>query len=164
MKSLRKVPFLLLEVLVALTLVILCAVPLILKPIQVYRAERFFLEEVEGERLADLTFSEIKEKLLNNEIAWEKIPDMNQTSSPFKLPPGTLFVPGRAPKRVERTYTLRCKGEKKGLNGETYKMIHVKVEFSPELSRRKKKENAYRYRVAVRLLPQKFGKKNDETI
>ena len=60
----QKRPFILLEVLVALTLVALCAIALISTPIRIYRSEMRLLEEGEGELLADWTFSEIKEQLL----------------------------------------------------------------------------------------------------
>lgn len=149
----KKRPFVLLEVIIALTLVALCAIPLILKPIRVYRSEMRSLEEGEGERLADWTFSEIKERLLKNEIPWEKLPALNETTPPFLMSSSTISVPGRKPKRIERAFTLYGKGEKQGIGGEIYRMIYVKIHFSPELSRRKKKENTYVYRISVRRMP-----------
>lgn len=149
-----KRPFVLLEVMIALTLVVLCAIPLILKPIRVYRSEMRFLEEGEGERLADWTFSEIKEQLLKNDLPWEKLPALNETTLPFPMSPSTISVPGRKPKRIERSFTLYGKGEKQGIGKEIYRMLYVKIHFKPELSRRKNKDNAYIYRVAVRRMPQ----------
>ncbi len=149
----KKRPFVLLEVMIALTLVALCAIPLILKPIRVYRSEMQLLEEGEGERLADWTFSEIEEQLLNNSIPWEKLPALHATTHLFAMSPSAIHVPGRKPKQIERTFTLYGKGEKDGPNGETYRMIYVTIYFKPELSRRKKKDNVYVYRVIVRCLP-----------
>lgn len=145
----RKRPFVLLEVLIALTLLMLCAIPLIVKPIRVYRSEMRVLEEGEGERLADWTFSEIKEMLAKNAIPWEKLPALKQTTEPFILSPLPIQVPGRVPKQIQRSFTLYGKGEKQGLHEEIYKMLYVKIRFEPELSRKKKKENAYLYRIAV---------------
>lgn len=145
----QKRPFILLEVLVALTLVALCAIPLIIKPIRIYRSEMRLLEEGEGERLADWTFSEIKEQLLQNTIPWEKLPSFHQTTEPFLLKSASIFIPGRVPKEIRRSFTLYGKGEKTGEGGEVYRMLHVKIVFDPQLSQRKKRENLYTYRTII---------------
>ncbi len=136
-------PFLLLEVLIAFTLVALCGIPLIVQPMKSYRSEIALLEEVELQRLADYSFSEIKESMLSHKISWEKLPAMNQTTGPFKLGTEMIQVPGREPKKIERSYTLFGKGEKESENGEIYRMIYVKLQFSPPLKK------APTYRVAV---------------
>jgi len=148
----KKTPFLLLEVFIALSLVLLCAFPLIVQPIRAYRTEMKSLEEAEGERLADWTFSEIKEQLLKNKLPWEKLPAQNETAGPFPLEPGTIQVPGREPKRIGRSFSLFGKGERQGTGGETYRMLYVKIEFSPELSRKKK---GYSYRLPVQRIPKR---------
>ena len=145
----KKRPFILLEVLVALTLVALCAIPLIIKPIRIYRSEMRLLEEGQGERLADWTFSEIKEQLLQNMIPWEKLPSLQQTTEPFLLKPASIFIPGRAPKEIRRSFILYGKGEKFGDDGEIYRMLHIKIVFDPQLSQRKKRDNFYTYRMIV---------------
>lgn len=142
----RRRPFILLEILLALTLVSLCAVPLIVKPIVAYRFEMKALEEVEGERLADWTFSEIKEEMLKLKIPWEKLPALNETAGPFPLDPGSIQVPGRQPKKIKRSFTLYCKGEKEGIARQAYRMLYVKIEFNPSLSKKKK---IYTYRLPV---------------
>ena len=120
------------------------------RPIRAYRFEMQALEEVEGERLADWTFSEIKEKMLKNEIPWDKFPSMKETSGPFPLEPEWIYVPGRKPKSIKRSFTLFGKGEKQGIKGEVYKMLYVKIEFSPALSKKKK---IYTYRLPVQRMP-----------
>ncbi len=145
-----KRPFALLEVLIALSLVLLCAIPLLVKPIHVYRYEMAALEEMEGERLADWTFSEIKEEMLKGKIPWEKIPKMGHETGPFPLEPGAIQVPGRELKRIERSFTLKGHGEKKGASGQIYRMIYVHLDFRPQLSMKKK---SYIYRVPVQRLP-----------
>jgi hypothetical protein len=145
----KKRSFILLEILIALVLVALCAIPLIVKPIRTYRFEMKALEEMEGERLADWTFSEIKEEMLKNKIPWEKLPSYHETSGPFSLDPGSIQVPGRKAKKIERSFTLFGKGEKEGIEGQTYRMIYVKIEFDPALSKKKK---TYTYRLPVQKL------------
>ncbi|HSX37703.1 MAG TPA: hypothetical protein VLE95_02605 [Chlamydiales bacterium] len=140
-------PFLLLEVLLALSLVILCAIPLILQPIRAYQSEIVLLEEIERDRLADWTFSEIEELMLKNAIPFEKIPKHHLTTGPFSLNPITIQLPGRTPKKIDRSYTLFGKGEKQGMEEEHYRMVYVKIQFKPELS---KKPKIYTYRIAVK--------------
>ena len=151
----KKKSFLLLEILVAILLVSICLVPLIQSPIQSYRAERRLLEEMEGERLADWTFSEIKEKLLKNEIPWDKLPGPEKKSAPFPLPPGSIEIPGSKPKRIGRSFVLECgkKGEKEGLQGEIVRIFRVGIDFDPRLLQRKSGKNDYSYRLIVRKMP-----------
>ena len=146
----KKCPFLLLEVLIALSLVLLCAIPLILKPIRTYRSEMESLEEAEGERLADWTFSEIKELMLKNGIPWEKLPNHHTTTGSFPLAPGSIQVPGRETKKIARSFTLFGKGEKSGIGGEIYRLFYVNIEFNPSLSKKKK---IYTYRLVVQRIP-----------
>lgn len=154
----KKQPFLLLEILISILLVSLCLIPLIQSPIRSYKAQVRLLEEMEGERLAEWTFSEIREMLLKNEIPWEKLPKPNQTTLPFPLPFQAIDLPGLKPKNIQRSFTLRCKknGEKEGLKGETYRMIYVDIEFEPKLSQKKGK-GTYSYRLAIRKIPSQPG-------
>lgn len=153
----KKQPFLLLEILIAILLASLCVIPLIQSPIQSYRAEMRLLEEMEGERLAEWSFSEVKDKLLKNEIPWEKLPSLTEKTAPIGLPPITLQIPGSKPKKIERSFVLRCgkKGEKEGLKGEVYRLMHVDISFEPKLTQRKSKKDKgdYSYRLMVRKLP-----------
>lgn len=156
--------FLLLEILIAILLVSLCLIPLIQSPIQSYRAEMKLLEEMEGERLAEWSFSEVKDKLLKNEIPWDKIPSLTEKSAPIDLPPITIQIPGSKPKKIERSFVLRCgkKGEKEGLKGEIYRMMHVDIMFTPRLSQKKQKKDKrdYSYRLMVRKLPKEAHNTN----
>jgi hypothetical protein len=140
----KKHPFILLEVMIALSLAIICAIPLVLRPIQMFRSEISFLEEGEGERLADWTFSEIKEKLLTHEIGWDKLPKINHKSGPYTLPPQTIQLPGKTPKKIKRSFTVFCKGEKEGQDGKKYRIFYITVLFEPKLSLRKKEHYVYR--------------------
>lgn len=126
-------------------------------PIESYRAEMRLLEEMEGERLAEWSFSEVKEKLLNHEIPWDKLPSPTEKTAPLALPSITIEIPGAKPKKIERFFTLHChkKGEKEGLKGEIYRMLHVKIEFSPRLTQKKitKESGDYTYRLIVQKKP-----------
>ena len=138
-----------LEILIAIFIMSLCLIPLLQTPIQAYRNEIRLLEEMERERLSDWAFSEIKEKLLKNEIPWEKLPTLEAPAGPFPLPPTLIQIPGSPPKQVERSFTLALKkrgGEKTGLKGEIYRMLVVKVLFHPPLD----EEKSHEYQLIVR--------------
>lgn len=150
-----KRPFLLLELLIALALVALCAIPLIAKPVLAYLSELQNLEEEERIRLADWTFSEIKEQMYKNTIPWTDLPGLKETKGPFFLNASFIQIPGKEPKRIERSFTFYGKGEKFGADGEIFRMIHVKIELTPPLS---KKKNNYNYRTIAKKTSKDFLK------
>lgn len=121
-------------------LVILCGVPLIVEPLRLYLKEMKLLEETEGERLADWTFSEIKETLLKNEIPWKELPSDEESAITYRLEPAAIQIPGRSQKKINRTFTLKCRKEKEGLQGEIYRIFDVNIYFEPRLSTRKKRK------------------------
>lgn len=145
----EKRPFLLLEVLISLALILVCIVPLVLRPLELFRSENRLLWEMERERLVDWTFSEIKEKLLKNEIPWKKLPSEKNQSVTFSLPDVTAFLPKGKQKKFHRTFSLKMKKEKEGLKGEVYRMLEVSIFFTPTLS---KKEKPFVFSVMVRKL------------
>lgn len=147
----KKRNFLLFEILIAFLLVALCVVPLVSQPLKHYRSEIKSFELMERERLADWTFSEIKEMLLKNEIPWEKIPSKGIKTTPFPLPSSEIQIPGSASKTVNRSFTLHCKGEKEGVHDELYRLLWVEIQFTPELS----KKSSYTFRTLVQKLPPK---------
>jgi hypothetical protein len=157
--TVSKRPFLLLEVLIALSLVTLCAIPLIVKPIRAYRSEIAHLEAIERERLADWTFSEIQEQLYKNAIPWERLPNFQRTTGPFSLNESTIHIPGIKPKQIGRSFTLYGQGEKQNNRREIFRMIYVTIEFQPPFA---KKNKIYTYRTIVKriLKPDPITEKN----
>jgi len=149
-----KKPFLLLEVLISILIVSLCLVPLIQGPIFTYREEMRLLEEMERERIAELSFFEAKETLLNREIPWERLPSKGETSHPFSLSSKEMKIPGLKRKKVERSFTLHCTGEKEGKNGEIYRLLQVRIKLLPSV----KKEKTPTYGLMVQKLPQSDNK------
>lgn len=139
----KKRSFLLIEVLIAMTLVTLCIVPLIRQPLKLYTEELGQLEEMEKQRLADWTFTEVKEFLLKNELPWEEIPERYVESSTYPLKAAHLTIPGCTPKTIKRSFFLKGEGEKTGLHGETYKIVGVYILLN---------EDRYRFRVTTQKL------------
>ncbi len=128
----KKRPFVLLEVLIALLLVMVCIVPLLRAPILQYRTEIGLIERLEKERVADWTFTEIQEQLLKNEIAWKDLPEKKKATRRWELPPAEIQIPGCSPQWVSRFVSLKCELEKEGLHGEQYKRLLLRVYFSPK--------------------------------
>ncbi len=139
----KKKTFLLVEVLTAFLLVALCIVPLVRKPLAMFKTELEKLEALELERYADWAFSEVKEKLLKNEIPWEKIPKHEETMGPFFLPDAKLTLPGYREKKISRTFTLYGKGQKDGLQGEDFRQLQITISLG---------EKKYLYRLPVQKL------------
>jgi hypothetical protein len=140
---LKKRSFLLLEVLLAIALVAVFAAPLMRWPIQHYRSQMNRLEDFERRRIADWTFTEIKELLLKEAIPWDRLPSKDETAR-FSLPDAKMILPKLPPRLISRSYTLKCKGEKQGLHGETFRLFRVEVYLDS-------KKN-YRYRILVQRL------------
>ena len=62
-----------LEVLIAFTLVALCALPLITPHLAILKAEKNFIDVIEADHLVNLLFANRLQKLYLNEIPWEDI-------------------------------------------------------------------------------------------
>ena len=134
--------FLLLEVLLAIVIVAVFAAPLMRWPIKHYQAQVSRLESFECQRVADWTFSEIKELLLKEGIKWEKLPMKGQALT-LTLSDAKLLIPRLQPRSVHRSYTLICKGEKQGIHGEIFRLYRVEIRVDTKI---------YRYRLLVQRL------------
>ncbi len=147
MAGMKKRSFLLLEVLIAFLLVAICSVTLVRQPLLIFSSEMKALEQMERERLAEWTYTEVKESLLKLEIPWEKLPGKNNKTQPISLPSATIEIPGCKPKTIERSFVLSCMAEKTGLQEEIYRNYHLFIDFSPPLS--KKKPDQYKFRIQI---------------
>lgn len=136
----KKRTFLLLEILIALFLIAVCAIPLVMQPLTAYRREMGQLLIIEKERLADWTFSEVKEKFLNQEIPWAKIPPKSEFSEMFSLPLGQITIPGAQAKEIKRSYQLKCTGEKETEEGQITKQLEITIVLD---------ENKYTFRLPI---------------
>lgn len=69
----QKRSFLLFELLVSLTLIVLCLFPLIKPHTSIRKEEQAFLYEMQLERLAQEAFCILKEDLYNNKLSWNSL-------------------------------------------------------------------------------------------
>lgn len=159
----KKQSFVILEVLIALSLVLLVITPLLISPIRFYQFEMNKFKELEKERIAELSFLEIKAKLLNHQITWEQIPPKDHTSAFFSLPNTDLFIPGKKPVSVTRTFRLKCVQEKQGSQDEIYKLLVVELCFNHPLSFDQKSPSyTYRFRTIARLMQTEMNDGNSK--
>lgn len=71
--KLRKRHFLLLEVLIAFAIVIFCAIPLIAPHVDMYKAQREWLDKEELDHVVNLLYADLLEKLYLNTIDWAEL-------------------------------------------------------------------------------------------
>lgn len=73
LRSCKKRPILLLEVLIAFAIIVLCIFPLIYPHAAMARAQREFIKKIELDHAVTLLFAQIYQDLLTNKIQWEDI-------------------------------------------------------------------------------------------
>ena len=118
----------LLEILIAISLMILTLVPLVREPIHLHLAEKKRIETMEGNRIAAWTYSEIREQFLKGEFRWEQIPPLKSESKVFELPSVPLQVAPVANKTIKRTFTLKTLREKE-YNGKISRLVAVRLKI-----------------------------------
>lgn len=133
---------LLLEILLALTLVVLFIAPLVKAPIEAYKQQMSALKEGEKQRLADLSFAEIKVQLLNHQIPWKQIPGKKDPPKIIDLPDAILQVPYCNNVPIKRRAVLKCAREKLSVQGDILRLIKIEIEFEPFIA---SKKGAIRY-------------------
>jgi len=122
----KKRSFLLLEVLIAISLLAVFAPWLMRLPIRQYKAQIRHLEELEKRRLADWTYSEVREMLFKRLIPWKRLPEYEQPAVKFPLPTIALHLPSLPAKSIKRTFSLRCKKEK-DRQGAIFRLYELKI-------------------------------------
>ncbi|MBN1914957.1 MAG: hypothetical protein JW769_03610 [Parachlamydiales bacterium] len=148
-----KKSFVLLEVIIALSLVLSAVTLLIQNPLRFFLAEMRTLQDMELQRIADESFYAIKEHLYSNTIAWEDLHAENLTKAPRRtLSDATISIKHLSPLRVERSYQLVQKShDRLGTDGQTYRLIYIYLFLSPQnaLFRQEKLKpsKTYSYRV-----------------
>jgi hypothetical protein len=122
--------FLMLELLIALFLVGVCALPLAQLPINAVRQEIESSYHIGIQRLADLAFAQIKEKLYRGEITWQEI--SRSSSNKFMLSDDTdsISFDPLGTQEFNRKRFLYSVG-KKGKQGEEWRLVTFKVMFKP---------------------------------
>jgi len=127
----KKQYVLLLEVLIAFTLVALCALPLIYPHVYLLSEQKRFVNTVELDHLVNLMYVELLEKFYNNEIAWNDIIEMRS------FPIDTAFIARIRGKDTVKSFpyvgSYQLKEIKHKKNEEKYAaLISLTFVFTPE--------------------------------
>ncbi len=78
--QLKRRNFLLLEVLISLLLVVLCAAPFFSSQVFMYKQEAQFQTKLELERIVNLLFVNVMQNLYENKISWQQIIEQQEQS------------------------------------------------------------------------------------
>ena len=141
----NKRAFLLIEILVAFLIISMVTVPLIRNPIYFFKHQIKSLQKLECERIADLTFLDIKLESYKNNININDISILEPDAKKIFLKP--YFLDTFNKKMVKRSYKLYSrKKTKETLDGKIYKLVHVKIYLQPQDI---KEKDAYVYRYKM---------------
>jgi hypothetical protein len=139
-------PYLLVEVLVALSLVSLCLVPLLRPHITGLRAQVAIAQRVELERLAELALAEVKQHLYEHkEYEWRR-----KDAKPQLMQLGSVqarFMPDREVIYYQRAIISIAEdalGQKtEDTDHVERRLLHVVIQFAPEVNGQAKQQFDY---------------------
>lgn len=144
MKIKRKRSFLLLEVMVAILLLGLFAVPIAGTPLHFYTRELSDLYDLELQRIAESTYAEIREELFEKHS-----PDSFGTrvadARSFHLPDQEIIIDGITKYPSKRSYKLWVQGTKEGQDHLLYRILKCRITLS-----KPKTSNTYDYYLLVK--------------
>lgn len=143
----KKRSFLLLEVLIAFTLLGLFMPMLMRLPLNHYKEQIKCLEQFERQRLADWTFSEVKELLLKHTIPWNQLPNRKDSPLRRKLTPARIAIPDLFSKELSRSLQLKCVKEKIGPQGQLFRLYEAEISLGEE-----KETTPFTYRLFIQKL------------
>lgn len=137
---LKKRPIALLEVLIALTLITFCAIPLIQQPIANHQAEMAQIERIETGRMAACAFAEVRETFLKKQIRWKQIPSLKEKSQEFALSDAQLQILPFPTRLIKRSYTIKTTKEKQDADGKIFRLLSVTIKIG---------RNSFTYNLTV---------------
>lgn len=141
----NKRPFLLLEVLIALFIVVVCISPLLTSQVFMYKVERQFLHKLELDRVANIVFTDILKNLYEkNEIFWSDIQDNKKfTYDPQRNPKNG--IPSHFPYHI--TYSVGMTKYRKPKDKPTNFLVLLTITITP--SDKSQNPNIYHYKVFI---------------
>lgn len=149
-----------LELMIALFLVGLCALPLAQFPTRAAKEEYNSAYRMQAQRLADLAFAEVKEKLYRQEISWKTISSAQSAKSIIPIDAMDVSIDPPYKKKFSRQATIYSVG-KKTQNAEQWRLATIRIKITPQqkgikLFRSKKSTAASRvftYQVLINKAP-----------
>ena len=133
-----KKPFILLELLIALTLVAIFGLPLIRTPLNGFQQERRLLSALEIERLANARFVEIRADIYSGEIPWGAF-DHKASKMPFASKEISINLPHLSKTTFEEKTFIYSSYSKKGDDDKEYRLVRMILHYVPKGSLEKEK-------------------------
>ena|GEM_PF-6812869 len=152
--------YLLLELIIALTLVVLCVLPYLRIPSGVVREELLFIQRLALQHVSDRTCALVKERIYTKELSWEQICHPKEKKVLVMEDVVSLPVKELAQQRYSRRCYLYSTG-KKGPNNEEYRLVTIKIVFKripgklSFFSNQSKKPLRFAYQFFITQEPQK---------
>lgn len=151
MKS-RRQPAILLEVLIAFTLIALCILPLIYPHVFILRSEKKFISTVELDHYVNLLYADRLQKLYQNEIPWQDIENGNEIPIDTQLLEA-IHYKGDLPFTGHYKF-IKEKQKPRKESERTVYIFYLQFLFSPKLGYFLEKESKnqkliYKYRLVV---------------
>jgi hypothetical protein len=145
-----------LELMIAIALVGTCALPLARFPMQAVQEAFKSAYRMQAQRLADLAFAEVKEKLYCKEISWKEIIKPRNNKALVLDDVAEVSFEPLGKRKFSRKVSLHSIG-KKGQNAEEWRLATLRVKITPQekgmkLFRSKKslvKSRIYTYQVLI---------------
>lgn len=146
----KRKAYLLLELLIALSILALCALPLVRTPLFSARQEIAAFEKMELERLAELGFAKIFEQLHQNEIPTKAFEAKTLQNTPYLKDTVVIDLPGVLNKQFDREFFLWTHAQKEGPEQNEFKIVKIKIVFTP-FGKGKIFSEAFTYSVFIEL-------------
>lgn len=126
-----------LELMIGLFLVGSFAIPLSQFPMRAVQEELRSAYGMQAQRLADLAFAEIKEKLHKNEISWKEIAKPRGEEAIVHESVVDVSFDPLCERKFVRIGTLHSVGKKKGDHSEEWRLATLRVKITPEQKKSK---------------------------
>jgi hypothetical protein len=119
-----------LEMMIALVLVGACALPLAQIPMRALQQECKSAYRMQAQRLADLAFADLKEKLYRKEIPWKEIASPSNNKSLVLEDVVEVAIDPLGKRKFNRRGTLHSVG-KKNAKEEEFRLVTFRVKIQP---------------------------------
>jgi hypothetical protein len=155
MKKISSRSFLLLEMLIALTLVMLCIMPFINVPFRIVQDELLAIERIELQHISDNAFAHIKQLIYLKDIPWQQICQAKESKVLVLEEKVVLPFKELAEKKIQMNCFLYSSG-KKSDNEQEHRLVTVEVYFEKPKAKflffpnKKKKKIKFTYQLLIK--------------
>jgi hypothetical protein len=145
--------YLLLELLIALTLVTLCLLPFIGIPSKAVKEELLSMQRLQLQHMSDRTYAGIKERMYQQDISWDQLVHAEEKKMILIEDQITLPIKELAAQRFGRKCYLSSR-YKQSSNDEAYCLVTIKVVFrkipNAFFAFKKKKKMTFIYKIIAK--------------